>query len=298
MIRVDTSRPAPASKVQNLPHQPVKGVEPLAFLQAVTSTLDMDRVLAVLNNFLEKVVDHSGWQYRHTELDIKLEGGKNDRHRLEYNLTLSSENIGTFALMRSRRFSEGDQIRIETLLGLTVPALNNALRHRTVVTLLERDALTGLGNRSALARQGAQWLADAIRQKRPLSMIVLDLDDFKVVNDSYGHPAGDRLLVDFADILRANTRTSDLCVRMGGDEFVVLLPGANLTDALGCAERIRLAIAEYANPAGNGDAIKGSVSIGVATYRSGMNMNQLYHQADHALYAAKRAGCNRVMATI
>jgi diguanylate cyclase (GGDEF)-like protein len=85
---------------------------------------------------------------------------------------------------------------------------------------------------------------------------------------------------------------------MGGDEFVVLLPGANLTDAMGCAERIRQAIGEYANPDESGDAIKGSVSIGVATYRSGMTMKQLYHQADHALYAAKRAGCNRVMATI
>ena len=298
MIQADTSRLALVSKVQSSPHLPVKGIEPLAFLQAITSSLDVDRVLAILSNFLDKAVGHSGWQYRNSGLNIVLEGGKEERHRLEYNLILTSETIGTFTLMRSRRFSESDQIRVETLLGLAVPALDNALRHQTVVNLLERDTLTGLGNSNALSRQGVQWLADTIRQNRPLSMLALDLDDFKVVNDSFGHPVGDRLLVDFADILRANTRTSDLCVRMGGDKFAVLLPGASLIDAMGCAERIRLSIAICVNPAQHGDSIKVSVSIGVATYRSGMDINQLYNQADQALFAAKRTGCNRVMATI
>jgi diguanylate cyclase (GGDEF)-like protein len=284
------------SAAQESLHQPIDRVEPLRFLQAISASLDLDQVLSTLNRFLEKLVDHSGWQYRHAEWDIELEGGKRDRNQLEYDLTSSDERIGTFSLTRGRRFSESDQVRIESLLGLATPGLHNALRYRAVVQLLERDTLTGLGNRRALSRQGVQWLADAIRHDRPLSMLVLDVDDFKSVNDTFGHPEGDRLLVSIADILRANTRASDLCVRMGGDEFAVVLPGADLDHAMGCAERIRLAIAACAIDTPSGDSIRGSVSIGVATYRSGIDLDELYHRADDALYAAKRAGCNQVLA--
>jgi diguanylate cyclase (GGDEF)-like protein len=284
------------SAAQESLHQPIDRVEPLRFMQAISASLDLDQVLSTLNRFLEKLVDHSGWQYRHAEWDIALEGGQRDRHQLEYDLTSSDERIGTFSLTRGRRFSESDQVRIESLLGLATPALHNALRYRAVVQLLERDTLTGLGNRRALSRQGVQWLADAIRQDRPLSMLALDVDDFKSVNDTFGHPEGDRLLISIADILRTNTRTSDLCVRMGGDEFAVVLPGADLNQAMGCAERIRLAIAACSIATPSGDSIMGSVSIGVATYGSGMDLDELYQRADDALYAAKRTGCNQVLA--
>ncbi|MGV0952232.1 MAG: diguanylate cyclase [Azonexus sp.] len=277
-------------------HQPIDRIEPLRFLQAISASLDLDQVLSTLNRFLEKLVGHSDWQYRHAEWNIELEGGQRDHHQLEYDLVAGSERIGTFALTRSRRFSESDRTCIESLLGLATPALHNALRYRAVVQLVERDTLTGLGNRRALSRQGVQWLADAIRHDRPLSMLVLDLDDFKFINDTFGHPAGDRLLVSVADILRGNTRTSDLCIRMGGDEFAVMLPGADLEDAIGCAQRIRLAIAACAIATPNGDAISGSVSIGVASYGAGMDLDALYQRADDALYTAKRAGGNQVLA--
>jgi diguanylate cyclase (GGDEF)-like protein len=278
-------------------HQPIDHIEPLRFLQVISASLDLDQILSTLNRFLEKLVDHSGWQYRHAECDIELEGGQRDHHQLEYELTASGEQIGTFSLMRGCRFSESDQARIESLLGLAIPPLHNALRYRAVVQLVERDPLTGLSNRRALSRQAVQWLADAIRHHRPLSMLVLDVDDFKSINDTFGHPEGDRLLISIADILRANTRASDLCVRMGGDEFAVVLPGADLDHAMRCAERIRLTIAASAIDTPSGDSIRGSVSIGVATFVEGMDLDALCHRADAALYAAKRAGCNRVLAS-
>ena len=284
------------SESQESLHQPIDPIEPLRFLQAISVSLDLDQILSTLNRYLEELVDHSGWQYRHADWEIELEGGQRDRHQLEYDLTSSGEQIGIFSLTRGRRFSESDQVRIESLLGLATPALHNALRYRAVAQLLERDTLTGLGNRRALSRQGVQWLADAIRYDRPLSMLVLDLDGFKSVNDTFGHPEGDRLLVSIAKILRTNTRTSDLCVRMGGDEFAVVLPGADLDRAIGCAERIRLTIAACSIDTPSGDSIRGSVSIGVATYSSGMDLDDLYHRADDALYAAKRMGCNQVLA--
>ncbi len=296
--QADTSRLTLVSKAQESQHQAIGGLDPIGFLQTIGASLDLGRVLTILNSFLEDLVGHRGWEYRSAGSDAAFEGGKRDRHRLEYALNLSGEQIGTFTIMRGRRFSETDQVRIEALLGLAAPALKNAQSYQAILQLLERDTLTGLGNRRALFGQGAQWLADAIRQDRPLSMLAVDLDDFKIVNDSFGHPAGDRVLVGIAEILRASTRASDLCVRMGGDEFAVLLPGADYANAMRCAERIRLAVEASSIVTSNGDSIRVSASIGVATYRSGMDLDQLYHQADDALYVVKRSRCARVLATV
>lgn len=278
------------------PRKPTEEIEPIQFLRAITASLELDQVLHKLSEFLHDLVGHSGWEYRHPEQACELTGGHPDRHRLDYALALNGQQIGALTLMRGRRFSDIEQTRIEGLLGLAAPTLHNALRFYTVSQQLERDPLTGLGNRRALTLQGEQWLADAIRHQQPLSMLVMDLDRFKGVNDTYGHPLGDHLLCGLADSLRAVTRTADLCVRIGGDEFVVLLPGTDLFAAMECGERIRCAVARLSLTAPDGTPVSTSVSIGVATHRSGMDLDQLYRHADEALYAAKRAGCNRVVA--
>ena len=264
--QADTPRLTLVSSVEPSLRQPSEDIEPTRFLQAITASLDLEQVLSTLNDFLHDLVGHSGWEYQHADAACRLEGGNPDRHRLEYALTLNGQEMGALKLMRGRRFSETDQARIEGLLGLAASALHNALRFYALTQQLERDPLTGLGNRRALTLQGGQWLADSIRHKQPLSMLVMDLDRFKAVNDTYG------------------------------DEFVVLLPGTGLADALECAERIRQAVAKLALIATSGDPVKTSVSIGVATHRHGMDLDHLYHQADDALYAAKRAGCKRVLA--
>lgn len=352
--QAETPRLTLVSSVEPIRRQPTESIEPIQFLQAISASLELEQVLLTLNRFLHDLVAHAGWEYRYAESGVELSGGKPDRHRLEYALTLNGQDMGVLKLMRGRRFSDTDQVRIEGLLGLAAQALHHALRFHELNRQLERDPLTGLGNRRALAAQGAQWLADSLRQQQPLSMLVLDLDHFKAVNDNYGHPLGDRLLCALAETLRALTRTSDLCVRMGGDEFVVLLPRSDLSDALECAERIRRAVAQLSFNTAS-EPVRPTVSIGVATYRSGagleqtpsqteaarhtdlteamecaermrraiaklsgnlalgatvnanagdgfasshvgMDLDLLYHQADDALYAAKRAGCNQVLA--
>lgn len=342
-----------ASTAQSL-RQPTESVAPLQFLQAISASLELDQALHTLTGFLHDLVGHSGWEYRHTEFALEWSGGKPDRHRLEYVLTRNGQALGTLILMRSRRFSDADQLQIEELLGLAAPALHHALRFHALSQQLERDPLTGLGNRRALNLQGAQWLADSVRHRQPVSMLAIDLDRFKSVNDRFGHPTGDRVLCRLAEILRAQTRASDLCVRLGGDEFVVLLPRTKLSDALECAERIRRAIAQIALVPAVGEPDGITVSIGVATAseasaseaashrasaafhsdlaeamacaermrqvvsrlalalppgdplaapsargaaeaRFAIDLDLLYRQADSALYAAKRAGCDRVL---
>ncbi|WP_026181602.1 GGDEF domain-containing protein [Thioalkalivibrio sp. ALJ7] len=276
----------------------------LEFVQSLSSSLELGTVLARLHEHLHSQIQHSGWFFILQESDETWSGGDEDRHRIEYGMSFNGEAMGSLILMRGRRFSDAEQEKIEALLGLAAPALANALRFQRLSTSLETDELTGLGNRRAFEKQGAQWLADCRRQDRPMSVLAIDLDHFKQINDEYGHTVGDELLRLVAQTLINTTRESDLCVRMGGEEFLAILPGADLSSAMECAERIRLAIAALRTRATAGDTsglesdglVKVTASVGVATIGRTSTLQAAYQTADEALYAAKSAGRNRVLA--
>jgi diguanylate cyclase (GGDEF)-like protein len=281
--------------------QPRESIDGIEFLQAMSASLELEHVVPTAMGYLSELVALRSWEYQFqsAELDAplcRLSDGTPDRHRLEYTLGSEGQPMGHLTLTRGRRFSEREQEKIESLLGLAAPSLRNALRFRELSFQLETDPMTRLGNRRALHTQGERWLADSVRQHRPLTMLALDLDRFKPINDQFGHPEGDRLLCEVARVLRESTRPSDVCVRMGGDEFVVLLPGADLTSAMECAERIREAISQIQLSLPEAAGVRVSASIGLAMHHEGMTLDQLYDQADNALYAAKRAGSDRVLA--
>ncbi|WP_019624023.1 GGDEF domain-containing protein [Thioalkalivibrio thiocyanoxidans] len=284
--------------------RPEAPFDALAFVQSLTATLEFETVLQRLHEQLYALLQHSGWIF-YTEGDEQSwSGGEDDRHRIEYGLSYNGASMGSLILMRGRRFSDAEQQQIEAVLGLAAPALHNAHRYRRLVSTLETDELTGLGNRRAFEIQGAKWLADCRRQDRPLSVLAIDLDHFKRINDDYGHSVGDELLRRVADTLRTATRQSDLLVRMGGEEFLAVLPGADLACAMECAERIRLAIGSTRATATADDAsalqsegmVRVTASIGVASVGRNTTLQALYQKADEALYAAKQSGRNRVLA--
>jgi len=146
----------------------------------------------------------------------------------------------------------------------------------------ETDPLTGVLNRRGFERRVPDRAAGGI--------LLLDLDHFKVVNDTYGHDAGDRVLVDVAETVQSVLRRSDVLARFGGEEFVVFLPAATATEAMAAAERIRAAIA--AQVMAGGQTV--TASIGVAQARVSRPLADLLADADSATYAAKRGGRNRV----
>jgi diguanylate cyclase (GGDEF)-like protein len=160
-----------------------------------------------------------------------------------------------------------------------------------------RDALTGLFNRRTLDTAGETLLAETLGFGRPVSVLMMDLDHFKMVNDVHGHAAGDAVLQQFAGILTANVRSTDLVARYGGEEFVAVLPGASLAVALRLAERIRRE-AEQARFGIDDKHLAVTVSIGVASVFPGDSaaLRNVIAIADRNLYRAKRAGRNRVMA--
>jgi diguanylate cyclase (GGDEF)-like protein len=183
-----------------------------------------------------------------------------------------------------------DQFRAD--LGL---AFNNALAHDRLERLAAIDPLTDAYNRRFGLGRLREEYARAVRAEAPLGILMVDLDHFKGVNDTYGHLVGDRLLRSVAAACRRVIREGDVLVRYGGEEFIVLLPGAGRDDARTVGERIRRAVAETVVDDG-GSRIAVTVSIGAATYRDTSDSPEsLIALADRALYEAKDAGRDRLV---
>lgn len=161
--------------------------------------------------------------------------------------------------------------------------------------LAHTDPLTELANRRHFMEALAREVYRADRYHHPLSIVILDLDRFKRVNDTYGHAAGDDVLRDAATALRSVCRDVDMAARLGGEEMALLLPETDLPGARIVAERVRERIATTAHRSPAGDPFRVTASFGVATARSGTTAETLLQAADEALYRAKGAGRNRVM---
>jgi diguanylate cyclase (GGDEF)-like protein len=159
--------------------------------------------------------------------------------------------------------------------------------------MANRDYLTGAWNRRALFRSADREMLRERRTGRRLSVLVLDVDHFKRINDSHGHAQGDRVLIDLVRQAGAMVRGFDCFARLGGEEFALLLPETDAAAALHAAERLRAAL-QRSLPAEHGNRIAYTVSIGVATLENGESFSNLLGRADAALYAAKQAGRNTV----
>jgi diguanylate cyclase (GGDEF)-like protein len=153
------------------------------------------------------------------------------------------------------------------------------------------DALTGLGNRHWMRTMFEREVVRTMHASRALCLMMIDVDDFKLFNDRYGHIAGDRVLVAVAEALREYLRPTDLVARFGGDEFAVLLPDLQLKQARQTAERIRQQVAGLSPPS---LAMAVTVSIGLASRTGDDDVATLVQRADEAMYVAKQAGRNRV----
>lgn len=162
-----------------------------------------------------------------------------------------------------------------------------------LVVLAERDGLTSLLNRRAMEESLRQILRERVKNPQDVAVLMIDLDDFKGINDTYGHAMGDKVLVTLAEILRNSTRRNDAICRWGGDEFFVILAGASRVVAERIAERIRSAVSALSLLP---DGRRLTLSIGLASVVSGDTPARLFHRLDEALYASKRMkGKNRVM---
>lgn len=214
-----------------------------------------------------------------------------DGERLILPLTASGERFGTLELV-GNSFSKEQRMNAASLAAHAVVAFENARLHGMVERQALVDGLTGLANRRAASDALHGETARAERLETPLAVVLADLDEFKEVNDAHGHAVGDEVLRVVAEVLRETLRESDVAGRWGGEEFLLLLPGADEEGAAQLAERVRVALAARSIPSVPG--LRVTASFGVAEYAGETNPEQLLEAADGALYRAKRAGKDRV----
>ena len=183
--------------------------------------------------------------------------------------------------------------RVQSAGRTTVLQQELVAQARRLETLIFEDPLTRLVNRRSILTQMGGLVSGARRHGRPLSVAMLDIDHFKRVNDGHGHEAGDRVLAAVAGALRSNLRAEDVLGRLGGEEFLALLPDSDEAAAVATAEKLREEVAAL-RVAHRGTELAVTLSIGCATWE-GEPSDELLRRADDALYAAKRSGRDRVV---
>jgi two-component system, cell cycle response regulator len=211
-------------------------------------------------------------------------------------MILRGKVIGMLSVQsyQARAYTPEDMYLLEMLSAHAAIAIDNTRLFQEVQLLAITDPLTGANNRRELYELGEREFARSKRYKHTISAMMVDIDKFKKVNDTYGHTIGDQILIQLTERIRANIRDIDILGRYGGDEFAILLPETGLEAARQVAERLRSAISEtpFETEAG---LINVTASIGVSTFSGKMrNLETLIDNADVAVYIAKEAGRNRV----
>ena len=202
--------------------------------------------------------------------------------------------IGIARTVSNEPFTENDLILLSLFAQQAAIAINNANLYNEVEKLTKIDALTGLYNRRGLNELSHRELVRALRSNNPMAMFMIDIDYFKYVNDHYGHPIGDQILILLSDELQKNVREMDILCRYGGEEFAVLLPETNVQTAKNIAERLRIYVENHLFKVQD-LVLNITISIGVSWMPGKIaSIDSLLNRADSAMYLAKRSGRNKV----
>lgn len=269
----------------------------LQLTSLLQTTLELPKLLELFFESVEQHLSISSLHYRNEKLITNVEIGKSSRHNCNYKLATQDNTLGELSFSRDKRFEENELQLLEQFISCLICPIRNALLYREALQSALRDSLTGAGNRLALENTLEREIGLSSRHKLPLSILVVDIDKFKQINDNYGHSAGDRVLKEVVKLLSQGCRETDSAYRafrLGGEEFVLILNNTTTEGAVVAAERVRHHI-EAMTTSYDNDNITVTVSIGVATLEDGEEMTALFSRADKALYEAKNRGRNQVV---
>jgi len=257
------------------------------------SSLDLEVTLRTFFDGVKSVVSCDGLKYTLHTRNLELFFGDKGQHSAKYGVSSKDDELGKLVFSRKKPFCEAELAFLEMMIGTVFYPLRNALKYRSALEHSLVDALTGLNNRQALDLSSLREVKLSQRHNKALSLLVIDLDHFKKINDTYGHLTGDIVLKNVAKLISDTLRETDQVFRYGGEEFVALLSETDIEQAEKSAERIRNAIASSMIKH-NGQRINVTASIGVASLTKDDQFEGLFQRADQALYNAKAEGRDRI----
>lgn len=262
-------------------------------VQLLHSSLDIN---TILKNFYDNLTSHltiSSLHYRCPKPNIEYQIGEPEQRSYDYNLTVDELHLGDICISNSTPLSNDEILLFEELLCLLVSPLKNAIMHQRALKAALHDPMTKLFNRSSFDESLGREIKLSKRHDRHLSVMEIDLDDFKIINDTYGHSAGDTVIKHFANKLKETIRNTDIAFRLGGEEFFVILCYTNIEGANILAQRLRQTI-EDSPVITPHQSINYTISIGISSLIDIFDNQTLIENADKALYQAKACGKNQV----
>ena len=257
------------------------------------TSLEPQRILGLFYREIQRLVPLDALSYQHKSSDLRLEFGHRGHHSISYSLSHEGEHLGELVFRRNQPFSEQEQGYLESLLASLLYPMRNTLLYRAATQSALRDPLTDTGNRIAMDQTLQREIDMARRHLQPLSLLMLDIDHFKHINDTHGHATGDKVLKAVAASIKSQLRNVDMVFRFGGEEFLILLSNTGRDAASMVGERLRHA-AQAQDYWADEERIELTVSLGCSTLLAGESAESVLRRADNALYVAKREGRNRL----
>lgn len=277
----------------NLPQEELHEQARSHLTTILQTTLELPRLLELFYENIQPFVPIGGLVFRNVTQKQPIRFGHDCTHQGEYRLITTQDNLGELVFSRNRRFSEYELTTIEVLISTLIYPLRNAIKYNEVLIAAAHDPLTGVGNRAAFDNTLQHELELARRYQQPLSLLVIDIDHFKKINDNFGHTLGDKVLQQVANTIETATRKTDLTFRYGGEEFVVIMNSTTEQGAAVIAERIREEV-QLQSLKNHPHDITFTVSIGCSSLEPEQSAQRFFECADLALYRAKQAGRNQI----
>ena len=271
-----------------------KYLRTLQLSDLLSRQLEIGKLIEAFTSEISSDIKFSGYRFNSKDVDAPIEQGVTDGYNMTYRLKIQNRKLGEISFYRKRNFSGAELSDVEELLCALIYPVKNALMYQIALKSAYRDPLTGLNNRTSMEKFLPREIDLAKRHSQSMSLMVMDLDGFKQVNDQCGHDAGDQVLREVGQVISDEVRHTDLVYRYGGDEFVGALSQTDINGAIDVSERIRSSI-ETLDLESQGINSNIKVSIGITMVRHGDDFSAAFKRADKALYQAKLNGKNQII---
>jgi len=256
--------------------------------------LEVGQVVEAFMSEIAEDIDYCGYRFDCSDIETAIEKGVTRGFNANYRLKIQNRMLGELTVFKRGNFSSRQLCVLEDLLCSLIYPIKNAMMYQIALKSAYRDPITGLNNRTSMEKYLPREIDLAKRHKQSMAILVMDLDGFKQINDSFGHDVGDQVLREVGQVVSQVVRNTDLVYRYGGDEFVGGLAQTDLHGAIDVSERIRCSIDDL----DLGDLAEDAsvqVSIGITLVRQSDSLRSAFKRADKALYQAKMNGKNQII---